>query len=173
VNPNDESEVGPELESDVAFLLHWEHPPAEVHNALIALFDRGPNTLADALSYEFAELLFDSRRDLVTPSIRRSVAAEVGYRLAFTNDHADVVLHITSSGHECITIHGQVMAHDPIASPYLVRAADDRSEAVAARSVDEYGRFVLTNVSTSVRSLRLTNETTRFRVQLPEDTDDL
>jgi hypothetical protein len=152
-----------------------ERPPAQVHNALVALFDRVPDTLANALSLEgLAELLFDSRRDLVSPSTRGSTTAEPGFRLAFTSPHADVVLHVDGADNNRLTIHGQVMTREPRSDRFTVVTVDDVTSEPTPQptTTDDYGRFSLTDVSATVRTLRIANKTLRLLVHLPPDADE-
>jgi hypothetical protein len=170
VSPHDEAEV----ELLLRWLARWERPPVGVHNALVALFDQTHDTLASALSFEcIAELLFDSRRDLVTPSTRGPGSTGLGYRLAFTSVHADVVLHVDEKGNDLTTIHGQVMARIPRQDRFLVATVDESSAGSMPLPADSYGRFVLADVPSTVRSIRLATDEFQVLVRLPRETNDL
>jgi hypothetical protein len=174
--------VNHEEEHEDEHLIRWleaearrttmERPPPAVHHGLVALFDRVPDTLENALSVDWtAELLFDSRCDLVSPSTRGPATHELGYRLAFTSPLADVVLHVERGDRNKFTIRGQVMKHTH-SDRFVVATEADTAAGSTSVPTDDFGRFALTDISPSVRTLCLSDDKTRVLLRLPCDADD-
>ena len=151
-----------------------ERPPAELRATLVALFDR--RSAASPLLHEpldeVGELSFDSRRDLALAGTRGPSSASGVYRLAFTSEVADVVLHIEPRSNDAVAVRGQVLARAPRTAASIIVTVVDRASTPITVHGDGLGRFVVADMPRTARALSFQNETMRLVVRLPPDGGD-
>jgi len=154
-----------------------ERPPAELRAILVALFDQRSTTspqrnLLLILDDDVAELSFDSRRDLALAGTRGLSTETDGYRLAFTSEIADVVLHIAPRQTGALTVRGQVLARPPRTSASIVVTVVEATGTPMTVYGDDLGRFVVVDMPRTARALSIQNASLRLVVRLPNGGND-
>lgn len=152
-----------------------ERPPAELRAVLVALFDQRSTVSSpqpSVLDDDVGELSFDSRRDLALAGTRGPSSASGVYRLAFTSEVADVVLHIEPRSNDAMAVRGQVLARPPRTAASIIVTVVDRASTPITVHGDGLGRFVVADMPRTARALSFQNETMRLVVRLPPDGGD-
>jgi hypothetical protein len=151
---------------DMARELPLHEPPPLVRQRLQQYFDRWSGARATLTGEPIdtwepielrAILLFDSRRDVVTSSVRTADLADDVVHLAYTAELADLVIDVRRLGSRRVRLDGQVLLAEPSTAPVFEAAV--RDGGLAARTVDgdELGRFSFADVPETVRHLWVSN----------------
>lgn len=153
--------------------LPLEEPPRIVRQRLRQHFDswsRARAMMGQAPHEIFADLLFDSREDLVLAGTRYADASDELVHLAFTSEQADLVLDIAAQVNGTFRVDGQVLLGDPGDAPTF--EAELTNAATVRRDVegDAHGRFSLSSVRGGHQHLRVGNGklTIVVEFELPE-----
>ncbi len=114
-----------------------------------------------------AFLIFDSRRELAPSGVRG--VADVGktWHLAFTTEHADVMVDVRRISEYLVRLDGQVLLSET-AEGGPVFEAEILGNDVRERTVDgdEFGRFRLSSVPDTATELRMSNGVTLITAPL-------
>jgi hypothetical protein len=145
---------------DTTSALPAHEPPLLVRQNLNAHFDRWRRALLvtePRAQRDTAELVFDSRRDLVLAGARSADVADDVAHLAYEGDAADLVLDVTWTGGGLVSVSGQVLPHDDAVPP--VFEAELHGVGFRARTVggDAMGRFEFAAAPDTVHRLIVTN----------------
>lgn len=118
-------------------------------------------------SEQDAVLIFDSRRELAPSGVRG--VADVGetWHLAFTTEHADVMVDVRRISDDLVRLDGQVLLSEAAAGGPVFEA-EIVGDDVRERTVDgdELGRFRLSSVPDTATELRMSNGATSITALL-------
>jgi hypothetical protein len=146
-----------------------ESPPTEMHERLVALFDRRSkmNDVAPRQEEFESAISFDSRQDLVGAGTRGSATDQPGFYLAFTSRVADIVLHFIPGLDQTFIVRGQLLAGDQRPLDPMVASVLPAAAVSTSSLADALGRFTLPAVSVATKQLVLENAAVRLLVNLP------
>ena len=145
---------------DLARAMPLHTPPPIIQQNLRRYFDRWSQARAalDRPKLELrAVLLFDSRLDLAPVGVRGSTDADGSVHLAYTTDHADLVLDVTRVGAGLVRLDGQVLLTEEGQAPIFEAAVIGPSGVRRTIDGDALGRFSLTDVTEDADELQVTN----------------
>ena len=144
----------------VADAMPLHKPPPVIRQNLLRYFARWSQARAtlDHPRLELnARLLFDSRMDLAPVGVRGPNDVEGIAHLAYTTDHADLVLDVSPVGDGMVRLDGQVLLTDDTQDRIFEAVVTGPSGARRTIDGDALGRFCLVNVSDDASELRVTN----------------
>jgi hypothetical protein len=104
-----------------------------------------------------ASLLFDSRLDLAPVGVRGQNDVDGFVHLAYTTDHADIVLDVSRVGNGLVRLDGQVLLTDDTQDRIFEAAVTGPSGTRRTIDGDALGRFCLVDVPDDATELRVAN----------------
>jgi hypothetical protein len=135
-------------------------PPPIIRQKLVGYFERWSQARA-TLDYPRLELnarlLFDSRLDLAPVGVRGPNDGEGIAHLAYTTDHADLVLDVSRVGGGMVRLDGQVLLTDDTQAHIFEAVVTGPSGTRRTIDGDALGRFCLVDVPEDASELRVTN----------------
>jgi hypothetical protein len=145
---------------DVARAMPLHKPPPIIRQNLFRYFARWSQARA-TLDYPRLELnarpLFDSRLDLAPVGVRGLNDVEAIAHLAYTTDHADLVLDVSRVGGGMVRLEGQVLLTDDSQAHIFQAVVTGPSGTWRTIDGDALGRFCLAAVPEDASGLQVTN----------------
>jgi hypothetical protein len=144
----------------LARVMPLHEPPPIIRQNLSGYFSRWSQaraTLEHPRLELRASLLFDSRLDLAPVGVRGPSDLEGSVHLAYTTDHADLVLDVSPIGSGLVRLDGQVLLSDDTQPRIFEAVATGPSCSRRTIDGDALGRFCLADVPDDAGELRVTN----------------
>ncbi|MDH4279298.1 MAG: hypothetical protein OEW83_14595 [Acidimicrobiia bacterium] len=140
-------------------------PPPIVKQRLMQAFERHHGR-DQPVVLQTANLMFDSRDDVVMAGVRGFEEIDEGYQLTFTTETHGVLIDVFATGESTRRIEGQVLGVEGEDSVWVV-TVDHAGRSITDIHGDTNGSFSLDDVPTTVDTLQLSNGRTTINVPQP------